>query len=203
MLDVEDMHDLRRLFDPVDDPIGPAPRAMASGQWTEERFADAIWVLPQSTIAERYDCGGDGLRKAIGDRPPERQIDTHDIWIDADLATSESAQALSDTSDRRAVAENLQSHLETLQIVHREQHCLGLPVTRQRDAFMLLPHAGKHRALRLRFRQRYGVAAVIGPSIGQVSEHQSATVPSRDHCPTGSPRNTAAAASEESPSGHP
>ena len=44
MIDVENVHGARILLDPVDDPVGTAPRSVAAGQGPEQRLADPVWV---------------------------------------------------------------------------------------------------------------------------------------------------------------
>ncbi len=52
MRDVEHEHDSLRLIDAVNDSIGATPGAMATVEWADQRFADALWVLGEWTGTE-------------------------------------------------------------------------------------------------------------------------------------------------------
>jgi hypothetical protein len=47
--DVEHEHEASRLIDAVNDSISASPGAMATVEWADQRFADALWVLGEWT----------------------------------------------------------------------------------------------------------------------------------------------------------
>jgi hypothetical protein len=70
------------------------------------------------------------------------------------LAAPQGRQALRDTRNSLAVAEDLRRHLQTLKVIYRQQDSLGLSIAGQGFSLMLLTYsAGQLRQTSLSFRQ--------------------------------------------------
>jgi hypothetical protein len=63
VVNVEDVYRTAVLVDPADDAIRAAPRAVTTGEWPEQRLADAIRVDRKCSIAELQHGGGNGFRE--------------------------------------------------------------------------------------------------------------------------------------------
>jgi len=78
------------------------------------------------------------------------------------LATAERGQTLGDAGYRFAVAEDLQGHLQAVQVVYRQQQSLGLAVACQGYPLMLLAYSPRQlRQAGLGLGYRHGVAAIL------------------------------------------
>ena len=76
--------------------------------------------------------------------------------VGARFAPPENCQRLQDVRDSVGVPEDLQGHLQTLKVIHRQQDSLRLSVAGQDDALMFLAHSpGQLRKAGLGFGQRH------------------------------------------------
>jgi hypothetical protein len=62
VVDVDKMDGASTFVDPVYDPVGAAPRAMASGEWSEQRLAHPAGVDGERALTELQYRRGHGLR---------------------------------------------------------------------------------------------------------------------------------------------
>ena len=76
VVDVEDVHNPAALLDPVDDAVSPAPGAVTSRQWPEQRLPDPLRIDRKRSIAELQDRGGNSFRKPLGNRSPCSRLKT-------------------------------------------------------------------------------------------------------------------------------
>jgi hypothetical protein len=62
VVNIEGMHDVAVLVDPVDDAIGAAQRAVTAGEWPVQRLADPMRIDRKRGIAEfqMIACGPSG-----------------------------------------------------------------------------------------------------------------------------------------------
>jgi hypothetical protein len=65
------------------------------------------------------------------------KVGAHGLKIHPLLTAAKRGKALRDPRGGSAVSEDLECHLESFEIVHRQQYGLGLTIPGQRDALML------------------------------------------------------------------
>jgi hypothetical protein len=70
VVNVEDVDNPAALLDPVDDAVSPAPGAVTSCEWPEQRLSDLLRIDRKRSIAELQDRGGNSFRKPLGNRSP-------------------------------------------------------------------------------------------------------------------------------------
>jgi hypothetical protein len=159
VVNIEDVHDAAVLLDPVDDAIGTAPGAVTTVKRSEQRLAGPQRVDRKCGFAELPHRGGSGFRQPLSDRSPcggepdlvsmrgfgahvpvtrRRARSWRTVAISAPGSPRPRAARLSEMRDSVAVTEDFQGHLQALQVIHRQQDSLGLPVAGKRDPLVLL-----------------------------------------------------------------
>jgi hypothetical protein len=76
VVNIEDVHNVLVLVDPIDDAVGAAPSAMTAREWPEERLSDAVRVERKRGIAELKHGSRNGFRKSLGNRSPCGRLET-------------------------------------------------------------------------------------------------------------------------------
>jgi hypothetical protein len=77
VVNIEDVHNVVVLVDPVDDAVGAAPSAMTASERPEERLADPVRIDRKRGIAKFQHGGGNGFRKSLGNRSPGGRLETN------------------------------------------------------------------------------------------------------------------------------